>query len=61
MGGIYEVRRWDGLRWHDISSFIKIVSDVQELLGGHRQNADRISLLLLYNTVWVTDGIVKQL
>jgi hypothetical protein len=55
MGGIYEVRRWDGLTCHDIYilSFIKIGSDIQNLIRGdiqtHRQHGDRISLLLFFS------------
>jgi hypothetical protein len=37
MGGIYEVRRWDGLRCHDIPSFMKVGSGIQKLIRGiHR-------------------------
>jgi hypothetical protein len=35
MGKIYELRRWDGLRWHDIH--IKFHKCIQKLIGGlHR-------------------------
>jgi hypothetical protein len=37
MEGIYKLRRCDGLRWHDIPSFIKIDSTIQNLMMGiHR-------------------------
>jgi hypothetical protein len=38
MGGIYEVRRWDGLTCHDINTkFHKIGSGIQKLTGGNTQ------------------------
>jgi hypothetical protein len=44
MGHIYEVRRWDGLKCHDIhTNFTKIGSEIQKLMGGgihtHTQTA----------------------
>jgi hypothetical protein len=59
MGGIYDVRRWDGLKCLDIiPSFIKTDSPIQKLIGGggytdrhthtYRQQGDLISLLLFY-------------
>jgi hypothetical protein len=32
MGGVYEVRRCDGFRWHDITSFMTIDLDIQVTL-----------------------------
>jgi hypothetical protein len=35
MWRVYEVRRWDGLRWHDICKIlIKIGLDIHKLVGG---------------------------
>jgi hypothetical protein len=50
IGGIYEVRRWDGLRCHDRQiKFHKIGSGIQKLIGEiHRQKGDLISLLLFF-------------
>jgi hypothetical protein len=52
MGGIYEVRRWNGLRCHDI--LIKFHKDwfrhSKDDVEGfrHRQHGDLISLLLFF-------------
>jgi hypothetical protein len=48
MGGIYEVRRRDGLRCLDIrTKFHKEWFEHSEVKGeGHRQHGDHISLLL---------------
>jgi hypothetical protein len=53
MGGIYEVRRRDGLRCPDIyPSFIKIGSVIQKLIRGnsqtHRHHGYRINLLSFF-------------
>jgi hypothetical protein len=54
MGGIYEVGRWDGFRYHDVYTiFIKIGSAIQKLIGGgdtqtYRQHGDCISLPLFF-------------
>jgi hypothetical protein len=50
MGGIYEVRRWGGLRCHDIhTKFHTDWFQHSEVIRGdtqtHRQDGDRISLL----------------
>jgi hypothetical protein len=35
MEGIYEVRRWDGLRWYDMDTkFNKISLSIRKLIGG---------------------------
>jgi hypothetical protein len=52
MGGIYELRHWDGVGCYDIPSFMKIGSGIQKLIGEihmqiHRQQGDRINLLLV--------------
>jgi hypothetical protein len=49
MGGIYEVRRWDGLKWLDMhNKLYKICSGIQKLMRGYTdtQKVDFISLLL---------------
>jgi hypothetical protein len=47
MGGIYEVFCWDGLRCHDIPSYIKVGSGIQKLMRGiHREQSGLTSLLL---------------
>jgi hypothetical protein len=53
MGGIYEVRRWDGLRYRDMhTKFHKDWFRHSNLDRGdtqaHRQHGDRISLLLFF-------------
>jgi hypothetical protein len=48
MGGVYETRRWAGLKCPDIRTKFHIGSGIQELIGGHkthRQEGNRISLL----------------
>jgi hypothetical protein len=52
MGGIYEVRRREGLRCHDIHTKFHGVSGNQKLIGGgytHKQHGDRISLLFIFS------------
>jgi hypothetical protein len=50
MGGIYGVRRWDGLSMIYVPSFIKIGSDIQKLLRvdthRDRRHCDLISLFV---------------
>jgi hypothetical protein len=52
MWGTYEVRRWDGLRRHDIhTKFHNVWFIHSKVLGGtqtHRQHGDRISLLSFF-------------
>jgi hypothetical protein len=52
MGGIYEVRLWDGLRYHDIhTKFHKDWLRHSEVGGGgflDTQHGDLISLLLFF-------------
>jgi hypothetical protein len=53
MGGIYEIRRWDGFKRLDMHTKLhNIYSSIQKLMGGytdaqtHRQKSHFISLLL---------------
>jgi hypothetical protein len=50
MGGVYEVRHWDGLRCHDIHTKFFLWRLVQSFISKghaqtHRKEGDRISLL----------------
>jgi hypothetical protein len=51
MGGIYEERRWDGLRCHDThTKCLKISLAIEKLIDAQtrRQHGDRISLFLFF-------------
>jgi hypothetical protein len=49
MGGIYEVRRFDGIRWHDIynihiyvPSFMTVGSGIQVIIGSLPKKFERL-------------------
>jgi hypothetical protein len=60
MGGIYEVRRWDGITCRDIhTKFHKYGSGIKKLMGGdaqiYRQYDDRINRLLYFFKIGKVD------